>query len=217
MSEAPKNEPIVPTDLPGNSYTQKKPNPPVEKKEEDREPPKQIVSGSVVRKKRGFMSKFRETLTGDDSKTVADYILFEVLIPSMKNMLSEATKEATDRLLFGSSGPKRSRHHNNGPTPYGKMYNGNDRRGQLSPRARAQHDFQEITIPDRGEAEEILDQLNILIEDYGHAKVSDLYSMSGISTTYVDGRWGWTDLRTATVERTRNGYLLDIPAPQPLR
>ena len=133
-------------------------------------------------------------------------------------MISDATKEATDRLLFGSDSRRvsKSRDREGTYTPYGKMYNNGPSRApqrDLSSRARSQHDFDEIILGSRGEAEEVLDQLGVLVDDYGHAKVSDLYSMVGITGSYIDDRWGWTDLRSATTSRVRQGYLLDLPAP----
>lgn len=217
-NEPPKNDPVVPTDLPGNSYNAKRPSQkPLEKAEENRPEPTSIVKSDVFKKKRGMASKFRESFTGDDSKTVVDYIAFEVLVPSLKNMIAEAGKEALDRLLFG--GTARSTTTRSAPTAYGKMYNNRDDRRPkaLTQRARETHDFDEITLKDKGDAENVIDQLFVLVEDYGSAKVSDLYSLIGQSHNYVDGRWGWTDLRGAMTVRVRDGYLLDLPRPVPLK
>lgn len=217
MSEEPKKKIVVPTELPGNSYNKAAK---AQSKEEEKDRPeiKPVIQGEAIRRKKGFGSKIRETFTGDDSRTVGNYILFEVFIPALKTMISDATKEATDRLLFGSDSRRvsKSRDREGTYTPYGKMYNNGPSRApqrDLSSRARSQHDFDEIILGSRGEAEEVLDQLGVLVDDYGHAKVSDLYSMVGITGSYIDDRWGWTDLRSATTSRVRQGYLLDLPAP----
>lgn len=218
MSEETKK--TIPTDLPSNSYSN--PRKDSGKVEEVRPDIKPVIKGEVIKKKRGFGSKLRETFSGDDSKTVGDYVLFEVLVPNLKSMLSDATKEAIDRLLFGSGGNSRTKtiRGNGNPTSYSTLY-GDSGRGsgvrEVSKRGRATHNFDEIIIADRAEAEEVLDQLATLIEDFGQAKVSDLYTMVGISGSYIDDRWGWTNISTATTSRVRQGYLLDLPAPITLR
>ena len=68
----------------------------------------------------------------------------------------------------------------------------------------------------RTEAAEVIDRLFGLVERYGSASVADLYDMLDINKYPVDERWGWIDLRGATVTHVRNGYLLDLPKPEPI-
>lgn len=69
----------------------------------------------------------------------------------------------------------------------------------------------------RVEAEETLTQMFDLLEKFDAVTVADLYELSGISSNYMDHKWGWTDLRGSNVTRTRQGYLLDLPQPEPLK
>ena len=89
-------------------------------------------------------------------------------------------------------------------------------RPELSRRARASHDFDEIILATRVEADEVIDRLFDLVSKYETATVADLYDLVGISGNYTDDKWGWFDLRGAGVHRVRNGYLLDLPKPEPL-
>ena len=68
----------------------------------------------------------------------------------------------------------------------------------------------------RVEAEEVLDRLFDWIERYEQVAVAELYEMVGISGNFTDQKWGWTDLRGATVSRVGRGYLLNLPRPEPL-
>jgi hypothetical protein len=86
----------------------------------------------------------------------------------------------------------------------------------MSRRARARHDFDEIVLETRGEADEVIDQLYEIVSRYDSATVADLYELVGLASTHTDNKWGWTDLRGAGVTRVRSGYLLDIPEPRPL-
>ena len=72
-------------------------------------------------------------------------------------------------------------------------------------------DFQDLIFESRGEAEEVLTNLLDLIADYGVASVADLYDLVGITGPFTDNKYGWTDLRTASVSRTREGYIINLP------
>ena len=78
------------------------------------------------------------------------------------------------------------------------------------------HDFNEIILGTRVEAEEVIDRLFDLLSKYDNASVADLYELVGITANFTDEKWGWTDLRGASVAKVRNGYLLDLPRPEPL-
>lgn len=83
---------------------------------------------------------------------------------------------------------------------------------EISPRGRANHDFGEILIPTRGEAEQVLDTLLALVDEYDSATVADLYGAVGISAEHTDLKFGWTDLRDARISPARGGgYLLEMP------
>jgi hypothetical protein len=86
----------------------------------------------------------------------------------------------------------------------------------ISRRARATHDFDEIILPTRVEAEEVIDRMFDIVSQYETATVADLYELVGINSNYTDGKWGWSDFRGAGVSRVRNGYLLDLPRPESL-
>jgi hypothetical protein len=84
-------------------------------------------------------------------------------------------------------------------------------------KSRTRHDFGEIEIPNRQEAEEVLDRLYDILSRYGSVPVADLYELTGIHSSHADHKWGWTSLRGAKIRTMRNGgYLLDLPNPEPL-
>jgi hypothetical protein len=86
----------------------------------------------------------------------------------------------------------------------------------MSQRGRAKHDFDEIVLDQRSEAEEVIDRLYDVVNKYEQATVADLYDLVGLSSNHTDHKWGWTDLRGSGVSRIRDGYLLDLPDPEPL-
>ena len=55
-----------------------------------------------------------------------------------------------------------------------------------------------------------------LIDTYQMVKVADLYDLVGISCDYTANNYGWTNLRNASVERVRDGYILKLPKALPI-
>lgn len=204
-------------DLPSNSYNNRQKAKDDAEKSEERPEVKKVVTGKVVQRKKGIGSALRENLGGEDARSVGSYIFIDVLIPAVKSMLADAASQGVERLLFGDSrGRARVSGTSRTGTSYNRMYSstpsGTPKR-ELSSRGRSSHNFDEIIVASRGEAEEILDQLGNLVDDYGFAKVSDFYALVDITGTYVDERWGWDDLRTASTSRVRAGYRMDLPTP----
>ena len=125
-----------------------------------------------------------------------------------------------EMLLFGTTkGLRNNRQTKPSYTSYGSYYNtARDREPkhsrEISRVGRARHDFDEIVLETRGEAEAVLVHLIDLTIDYGMASVADLYDLVGINSSFTDNKYGWTDLRQASVSRVRNGYLLNLPRTQ---
>lgn len=181
-----------------------------------------IISGNAVERKKSVGKRIAETFTGDDASTVGSYMLFDILLPAAKDMIFDAFTGGLERAL-GVNSSRRPRSSSGGRqynTSYEKFYDGSgkkkDTRPDISNRARASHDFREIVLDTRGEAEEILEGLADLIETYEFATVADLYGMAGFSHEHVDLKWGWRSVAKGSVVRLRGGgYLLDLPKTVP--
>lgn len=193
----------------GNSYASK-----TKKVEATVEKPKleQVTVQVAIERKKGLGTKIKETFTGDSMDSVIHYVATEIIVPAIKTLISDMMSQGTERLLFGGAAPRGNRR--SGYTSYNKMSSGGGvtpGRPQMSQRARATHDFREIVLPERGDAEMALDNLQAQIDEYGMATVEDLYSLVGITGNFQDSQWGWTDMRGAGVKRVREGYLLELP------
>lgn len=68
----------------------------------------------------------------------------------------------------------------------------------------------------REEGEKVIDTLKELLEEYGAVSVADLKDLIGLPSTYRENLRGWTDLKTASIKRTRYGYYLVLPDPEPI-
>ena len=182
----------------------------------------QVTSAEAVRRKRGLGSRFRETFIGGSARGAAEYVVTDVVVPTVRDLIFESLQGGLDRLIYGDTRPRRgvttSSYSNLGHMNYqGMSSNRPPTTRSLSQRSRTRHDFGEIVIPNRQEAEEVLDRMYDVLSRYGSVPVADLYELTGIQSSHADHKWGWTSLRGAKVARLRTGgYLLDLPNPEPL-
>lgn len=181
-----------------------------------------VVTAGAHRRKKSLRKQFSETFVAGDAKSAVRYVVFEVLLPAAKDMIVEAGSQGIERLIFGDSRRRRGMTvPQSGPTGHvsynrmGTRYSTGPER-TISRQARASHNFDEIVLDQRTEAQEVIDRLFDLVSQYDQASVADLYELVGLSSVHTDHKWGWTDLYGAGVSRIRGGYLLDLPDPQPI-
>lgn len=210
-------------DFPSNSQSRQRP-----RREEQQAvvAPKKVdkvVEGVVVQRKKPLGKRMREIFLGGDNRSVLEFVIQDVIVPNIRDMVFEAGQQGLERSLYGESqsfrrgigprpgDPRRTTNYN-GVTRGGPRDRSNDR--QMSQRARATHDFGELVISSRPEAEAVLDGMFEYLNNYEVVPVSVLYELAGVSGQFTDNRWGWTDLRSTTVRRVRDGWLLDLPRPE---
>lgn len=179
-----------------------------------------VVSGSVKTKKKSSISKFADTFIEEDKDTVVGYLLSEVLIPSFKKMVSDTIKTGIDKMLYGDAEVSRS----NSPASkisYSKYYNDKSSYSRSSSTApvanrRDTYEYNNIVLETRGDAEAVLMGMDDIIAKYEIVSVADLYDLVGIAGSYTDYKYGWTDIRSARIERVRDGYVIRMPKALPL-
>lgn len=181
-----------------------------------------VITGDAITRKKPLGRRIAETFTGEDVHSVGGYVLFEVMLPALKTMISDAASQGVERMLFGDSRPasRIGSRSVNGYTSYNRISQAPSMSGAgpraLSQRARATHDFREIILETRGQAEVVMERLGDLIAQYGVATVADLYELVGVTGSFTDDKWGWPDLREAGIRRVRDGFLMMLPAPTAL-
>lgn len=201
---------IIQMDFPSNSHKSKDKTKKPEKKVE------KVTSGKVVKQKKTLGKKFAETFLGDNIESVSSYIIYDIIIPAAKNMISDTVSNGIEMLLFGQTrGSRTRRDRGKSYVSYSNYYKDRDRYRdrQISQRNRARHNFDDIILESRGEAEEVLSHLVDLTEDYGMASVADLYDLVGVTSNFTDNKYGWDNLSSGRVVPVRGGYLLELPRP----
>lgn len=213
------------SEFPANSRrAREEPTEPKKEKRHDK-----IIEGRVSRRKKPLGKRFGEMFVAGDSATVGQYLLTEVLLPAARDMITDAISQGAERLIYGEARPTSRRFGTPGGA-YAVGQTNYSRYGSIKPRAtaapdprppmsrqaRARHDFNEIVLDTRREAEDVLASMYDALERYDSVSVSDLYDMVGETPSFADEKWGWVNLHGSSVRNTRYGYLLDLPAPTPL-
>jgi len=211
------------SDFPSNSKSSPRPQAPA--KEE--KVVESVVTNKVEMRKRSIWKRFTGVFIGGDSRTVIHYILNDVLLPQAKDMITEAASSGFEKMIYGDSRPGRRSgvRPGNGPTNYNRYGGrGNNPLGRAGvsenrrpdPARERRQEIGDILLATRIEADTVLDRMYDLLKDYELVTVSDLYSILGLSGSYVDNKWGWTDLNGSGVRRVSDGYILELPKVESL-
>lgn len=188
--------------------------PPPADKLPDRRTEKIAEGKRVVTRKKTFL----ERALGEKLRYAGAYVVASVMIPALKDLLVDIVKDGIDAVVFGDRQPaSKSRNQGFGQVAYHKMsrddrnYRDRDRERTIN---RATGSFDDIVFARRNDADNILDSLINLVDEYGAARVSDFYDMAGIEgQDWNDRDYGWENLSRAEIRHTREGYVVYLPKP----
>lgn len=194
-----------------NSHKSKEQQEPVPEKKLEK-----VVQGKVTTKKKSEVSKLADIFVPGDVANVKSYVIMDVLVPAVKKAISDIVTNGIDMILYGESGRTRK----SGPASrvsYSQYYDRDRVRRDREPVApRANYSYNDILLDNRGEAEEVLARMDELVATYGMVSVADLNELVGITGNYTDNNYGWTNIKSAYVQRVRDGYLLKLPRAIPI-
>lgn len=197
-----------------NSYRYKE----EQKQKENDKKIEKIVTGKVITKKRSKIGMFFSEFISEDAKSVKGYVLGEVLIPAIKKAISDIVTDGIDIILYGESrgGHRRSTADK---ISYKNYYDRSSRSNRNEREAVSivnGYSYDDIILNTRGEAEDVLSRMDELIETYGLVRVADLYDLVGITGNFTDNKYGWTNIRNASVVRVKDGYMVKMPRAVPI-
>lgn len=177
-----------------------------------------VISGEAKVKKKGFFRKMKDSLiSSDDTKSVGSYITTDILIPSIKKAISDIVTTGIDMILYGEA-----RHQSRSSTGSKISYQSYFDRSaassiRRSTKVTAGYNVEDIIVNSRAEAELALDTLEDTINQYGVASVSDYYDILGITGSYTDNYYGWSNISEARVRAVSGGWLIQLPRPIQLK
>lgn len=205
MAERKEFENVVKLDeFPGNSHKSKERTEIVKSKK--------IIKGTVKKRKPSLGKKMKDEFISTDSHSVMSYLLEDVFIPAAKETIANIVSGGIEMILFGGSSSDRgsNRQRNKSRVSYESYYDRKESRYSNRNRSSVQS-FDEVIFDSRVEAEDVLSAMIDDIDEYGITTVGNFYDLIGERTTPSDFKWGWETLRSARIDRVRDGYVISLP------
>lgn len=164
-----------------------------------------VVTGNVKTKKK-LVGKIFNTGDGVDVK---DYLVDEVAVPGVKNLILDLIIGGATRLLGGKS--KYARSNGASKISYRDYYDQRDDRRPPVVSGGGRFDMEDIIFPSRTDAEAVRDQMDEVISRYGFVTVGDMYDMAGLPQPFTGQKYGWTSIVNSRIESVRDGYIIRLP------
>lgn len=181
----------------------------------------QKVVKSQVKTKTNEVRKLADIFISEDISNVKEYIFMDVLVPAIKKAIYDIVTNGIDMFLYGGTGKGKSG-HSGAKVSYRNYYeqkstpSSSGYRGSESNRSQNGFDYDDLEFDDRGDAEMVIEQMQAAIGKYGFVTVLDLYDMVDLPSPHTSQKYGWMDLSSAEVVRSRGKYRLKLPRAVPI-
>lgn len=143
---------------------------------------------------KSFKVKLKESLTGSDVGSVGDYLIFQVLVPTVKNTLVSLISNGAEMLLLGGTQNTNDRRRSNQYVSYNSI-NSSRYYPPAAPQPKnSEAHYHDISFWSKDDAETVLYNMCDYIDTYGYVDVATYYSLGGKSATSQDTKWGWYNL-----------------------
>lgn len=225
-------------EYPSNSHVSKlrpsapitSPPSPAPKHDGNRPKAEKAIEGTATVKRKTVGARFKTIFTGVTLKDVVDDVIDKAIIPGIKGLLFDAGERALVRWLGNDAGyglnAAKNVVANVAHVAYNKFSNPNgvtnrstivQPQQQMSRRAQASFNFDEIEFQSRGDASIVLALMYEHLQNYGTVSVAEFYGWADVRGNFTDQNYGWRSLEGAGPTRTRMGtYVLNLPHPVPI-
>lgn len=184
------------------------------------------LKGTVVAKRPSLLSRLRDTFIKEDIHDVGDYILWDIIVPTIGRTLNDIICGTSNRIFLGSGySPSNSNLYRERGVTYVRRTDYNSvsnkpartesRRlpAQTQPQNRVNFGLNEIVFDNYDDAASVLERLVDYLDTYGSVSVDDFFDLIGQTSPYTSQKWGWTSLTSATIVNSVGGYFIKLPAP----
>lgn len=181
-----------------------------------------VISGTAKVKKKSELRKFTDNFISEDVDNVKTYVVRDVIIPSVIDLVEDIVVGGIRTLLRGDSGRRDSRNSRSYGSPsyvnYTRFSDRRDDRSNRDNQTRRGYGYDDIVVNSRADAEAVIEQMDGIIDTYGMVSVADLYDLVGMSSNYTDNNYGWTNIRNAEPVRLRDGgWMIKMPKAIPIK
>lgn len=203
------------------------------KAEAEKKEVQKVTKGTVRRHEKTTSEKIKESFFGDEVDNIGDYLLFDVLIPSTKELFDIFLTNAKDIILFGEvrepAGRRGSSSRRGSYVSYDGYSRRDPRRRDRESSRKARFDFSDIEFDDLDDIDDVINELKDVWAVYDEISVAHFYQAAGVDVMPNDHKWGWLDIRVFTnadahkvkSRDPKTGeieikWVLDLPKPKPL-
>ena len=184
-----------------------------------------VIKGNARIHQKTRWEKIKEQLGGGNFD--GESLINDVAVPALKDLASDIVIKGVNMILFGDTGPSRSRSGRGSYVSY-DSYSRRTRDRDRDAARRARFDFSDIEFDDPTDIDDVIDELIDAWDVYREVTVAQFYTSAGIRPSSTDNNWGWTNIRditdakiTSRRVRDENGtysvkYILNLPKPRPL-
>lgn len=174
-------------------------------------------------KRKRTIDRLAETFIGKDVGSVRDYIIFDVVIPAIKNAIVDACSNGIRMLLGVDNGSRRK--GDDYDTPYSTYYKSNRRDNNRNDTARrhTRDDYRDIVFTSEDGARDAIRKLKTRAYQYNTTSVADYKDILQITSgDFQENYWGWSKeeidrLAERGPRHVSDGWVLDLPEVHDIR
>lgn len=187
-----------------------------------------VEKGAVTLKKQSAFRRAKHKIVEENGQTLMSYIINDVVIPTLKSTFVDVVSNGADIMMYGEA--RHGRPSVNGGTrviggarrdnytPYNNISSGRATSPLRNPQnsaagLRDRLALSSFIFETRAAADDVLDRMSTLIDDYGMVSVLNLYDFCGLTCPFTYDDYVWTDLSMVAIKAVRDGWLLDLPTP----
>lgn len=170
----------------------------------DKKPQKEVTltplaEGSVKVSKESKWQKARKVIFAESADNAMKYLLTDVFVPALIDLLAGGTKKFIDFIFYGGSTATKSSGTKTSYTSYYQSNSGSKSNSRNIPTG----DVEIVAFATRPEAEKSLEDMRAFIERYGTLTYDQFKDFTGRSKdiNYTDKYRGWTNLKYCDIHR----------------
>ena len=182
-----------------------------QQKNKEKKPLQKAIQGNGAIRKQSTAKRFKDELIYNDGTSLKDYFLFDLLAPTLKDVIVDFGKRFIEMIFYGRTSSK-GRSNGGSYISYSSYNQPPKRNDRPVQRGRRISELDSVEFENRADAEHVVDILNELIDQYGEADVGDLYELMGITGNgYVDRNFGWRTHFNYDISYYRGMWVLHLP------
>lgn len=182
-----------------------------------------VAKASV--EKKSFGRRLKDYLIAGTAQDLKGFLINDILVPHIKDTISESVSRGIDMLLYNDAKPRSTSVKQASRSGFGTAYVSYNNPSRSTRTRYIESDGGETTMEagyltweTRRKAEDIKNKMLDILEEYEVVPLATFYQLADWKTEPNDFEFGWYNLSTIEVVRTRTGrYRIELPKPVSLK